>query len=405
MENKSDQAPVSETPRTQTPPISQLSTPPTVNPLKPAGKFSIKAIVSTIIFLLLAGGAAAAFVYREPIIALVSKPTPTPSPTEVSTKVDDPTADWKTYTNSSGRYTVNYPSDYKINVGESIGVDGVITKKPDTYVQVISPAIAKANGNFVIDIDSAETTYNTVGEYIDAKLWCMDIKSSNGTPFTLGGTTGLIYEQTSCGPRGSTNIYVINNGRIYSISIEATADYKVIKPIYNQILSTFTFNKLSASKFTDIESSKSQIICNNDMAIRSVDEPFRKIEGSNSAGTITVAGTLTTKKQKIWNEEVSVVYIVVEKTSANTDFFDYYSQIAKDGNTVNLFEENKLFYKLGILKNNELVSTATISDATREKITTALKNEQSVKLNLMIPVWGGSGAPTDFSYACVISTN
>lgn len=82
----------------ETPPVSVVTNPPPVNPIKPASKFSIKAIASIIIFLLLAGGAAAGYIYREPIMSMVAKPTPTPVIIQASpTPTPDPTADWKTY--------------------------------------------------------------------------------------------------------------------------------------------------------------------------------------------------------------------------------------------------------------------------------------------------------------------
>ena len=99
----------------QNPPVSEIPnpTPPVVSetpsPIKPASKFSIKAIIGILIFLLLAGGTAAGYVYREPILKIVSKPTPTPIATQTSpTPTPDPTADWKTYQGDG--FSFKYPS-------------------------------------------------------------------------------------------------------------------------------------------------------------------------------------------------------------------------------------------------------------------------------------------------------
>lgn len=101
----------------ESPSVSEIikPTPTPVNPIKPASKFSIKAIIGTIIFLLLAGGAAAGYVYREPIMSFVSKPTPTPIAAQTSpTPTPDPTANWKTYTNTSYNFSFKYPSSFII---------------------------------------------------------------------------------------------------------------------------------------------------------------------------------------------------------------------------------------------------------------------------------------------------
>ncbi len=104
---------------TPTPVVSDTPNPvpPATNPIKPASKFSIKAIIGTIIFLLLAGGATAGYVYREPILKLVSKPKPTPIVIQTSpTPTPDPTADWKTY---KGRgFELKYPQNFIVDLGD-----------------------------------------------------------------------------------------------------------------------------------------------------------------------------------------------------------------------------------------------------------------------------------------------
>lgn len=106
-----------------TSPVSQFpQTPPAPNP-PPSGskfKFSLKAIIGTVIFLLLAGGAAASFmVFRPQILKLVSKPASAPTPTIIKTPT--PTlstastpaeiANWKSYDSQSlDGFKLKYPS-------------------------------------------------------------------------------------------------------------------------------------------------------------------------------------------------------------------------------------------------------------------------------------------------------
>ncbi len=93
-------------------PTTASSTPPTSNPppiVKKSAKFSIKAIIGTIIFLLVAGGAAAGFVYKDEIVLLVSKPSPTPTISVSPSPTLDPTADWNIYSNHAVEF--KYPKD------------------------------------------------------------------------------------------------------------------------------------------------------------------------------------------------------------------------------------------------------------------------------------------------------
>ncbi len=120
MEDKSPQNPTSSTP------VPSIDSPVlSTEIVKKSSKFSIKAIIGTIIFLLLAGGAAAGFVYREPLMSLVSQPTPTPTLAPTPTPIPNPTADWQIYENVEEGFSVKYPSDWDIissweKQGESI---------------------------------------------------------------------------------------------------------------------------------------------------------------------------------------------------------------------------------------------------------------------------------------------
>lgn len=84
------------------------------NPEKPKRKFSLAAMLGIIIFLILAGGAAASFTVLKPqVMMLASKPTPTPTPTIVLTPTPDPTANWIEYKNSSYGISLKYPKNLK----------------------------------------------------------------------------------------------------------------------------------------------------------------------------------------------------------------------------------------------------------------------------------------------------
>ena len=81
-------------------------------------KFPLKLIIGIIIFLLLATGAAASYVYKDKIVSMVAKPTPTPAPivTITPTPIPDPTADWKIHNNLTNGYSFKHPTDWS-NMG------------------------------------------------------------------------------------------------------------------------------------------------------------------------------------------------------------------------------------------------------------------------------------------------
>jgi len=107
MENQNP-SPVSE--NTNPTPDTPVETPPVSDIPKPKVKISLGAIIGIIIFLLLAGCAAAGYVYREPLMKLVSKPTPTPTVSVSPTPTTDPTENWKIYSDAKWYgFSIKYP--------------------------------------------------------------------------------------------------------------------------------------------------------------------------------------------------------------------------------------------------------------------------------------------------------
>ena len=104
----------------------QIPLEPPVEKPKPKIKLPI-IIVLFVIFLLIAGGAAAYLFILKPtppekiITEKMSPPTSTPTP--------DPTADWKTYENSEENYSFKYPP---------------------------SLSIEKSHGNIILDVSNNE---------------------------------------------------------------------------------------------------------------------------------------------------------------------------------------------------------------------------------------------------------
>lgn len=144
-------------------------------------------------------------------------PTSAPSPTP------DPTADWKTYTNSKGKYSLQYPPT----------------------IAFIKDASGNAAGNLSNNkaVIATEPTVLSLSNYIDQKTWCLSISSTTRKAFNLNSQNSLRYDKTPCGITGSTDIYSVHNGIAYHIFIETQQNFDSVSPIFDQILSTFKFTQ------------------------------------------------------------------------------------------------------------------------------------------------------------------
>lgn len=185
--------------------------------------------------------------YWPKLQTLVVSPTPTAT--------DDPTANWKTYTNTAYGFSFKYPSDLKVEqmgtspyeqyklvyMGKKQGDSGrTQTSLFDGYVFYVS-----SRGTDSVD-KVAQDTFN------GSKENCYEqTKWSNITTSTLGGRASKTYSVTNC--LGDYTENFVSNGKntfeITQIYIGGSPEYSQYKSITNQILSTFKFTD---SKISDI---------------------------------------------------------------------------------------------------------------------------------------------------------
>ncbi|MBU2080730.1 hypothetical protein KJ669_00985 [Patescibacteria group bacterium] len=134
--------------------------------------------------------------------------------------------------------------------------------------------------------------------------------------------------------------------------------------------------------------------------LRVINEPFR-VTDSRGAGTAMVEGQIVSRDTTILGERVTAVYLQVASSSPSS-FSSYNSERVERGNTVNRVEENRLLYKLGILTDGTLESSAAISERARSAIEQALTNNEEITLLIQAPLYEGTEAPTDFTFACSV---
>ncbi len=136
MENQPPQNPTPNQPQSPANPIQPAQVPTARDPQTTITggkkKFPLKIILAVVIFLLLAGGAAAGYVYREPLLSMISKPTPTPAPIVTVTPTPDPTADWKSYENTQFGYSIKY-SDEQNSLAEYDSVKAQVPVDEERY--------------------------------------------------------------------------------------------------------------------------------------------------------------------------------------------------------------------------------------------------------------------------------
>lgn len=230
----------------QSPPASDAGQAPLgTNLEKPKPKFSIAAIIGTILFLLVAGGAAASLTVLKPQLEkFVSNPTPTPIIVQTTTPTPGPTEEWKTYTGDG--FNFNYPS-YAI-VNETVGQIHINNDKVKPYF------------SFQINI-SENTTRLTSLQVLNNELDLLkknnpnadnlaEYRKSTIKDYEKGDIKGSYMRWGLEGDSVSDAIEIVttNNSKIYVFKIDdgngsVTNDQQ---KLLEKILSTFKFTENSA---------------------------------------------------------------------------------------------------------------------------------------------------------------
>lgn len=133
-------------------------------------------------------------------------------------------------------------------------------------------------------------------------------------------------------------------------------------------------------------------------------QPFQIIR-QEGIGQATLAGQVKKQKETVWDQTVEKVYFIIEEPAydgASSRFYQYFWEMVKSGNTVNMGPGNNLGFGLGTLENNTLSSTAHIPAETKDKILDALQYPKTIHLTFSVPHYLGRGAPANFSFACII---
>lgn len=186
------------------------------------------------------------------------------------------------------------------------------------------------------------------------------------------------------------------------------------KKVFNQFLSSFKLQSanISESKSSNTETPSLSNSVNCDKAGAKIKEkvtdPFHIIDKNKAGGIVTLNGKVVVKTREYFgNEEIEKIFLQISKQKGDNPagkFYSHFSQMVERGNTINSLKNDTLLFALGELKNSEFFSNADISPLAKKKIKDSLESGEEISLKMQIPIWLGTGAPSDFSFACTIKS-
>ncbi len=144
--------------------------------------------------------------------------------------------------------------------------------------------------------------------------------------------------------------------------------------------------------------------CKNDLAVASA--KLHTDKAGNLFGAGIARGTVVVKKVTIW-EEVQGVFLVLDKAGTDPLIYSTFADSAKvysdsSGKSVD-FASGAHVMILGTLENNNIKSTAELSNFTEDQIVEAIQNKTALSLHMNFFFRAYDfGLPASFTAACRI---
>jgi len=214
----------------QTPPPPVPAIPATPAPLQSVTR--PKAFIFVLLGLVLMIGvlfAGVAIGQKGFLSSILSLGKPSPTPTLALTPTPDPTANWRTYSNSEGKFSVKYPTEWTIKDLRSLG----------SIIQNVSNVVLEA------DEYKAQITIS-VSDTDTARKLAEGEQKQSGEKFSLDGTMATKWLESK-EKKAQGYVLAIKGDRVYSILLECLSqecfetDKQYYLDIFDQILSTFKF--------------------------------------------------------------------------------------------------------------------------------------------------------------------
>lgn len=267
MENQPPQNPTPNQPQSPANPVQPAQTPPPLTQKQNMGskkKFSLKLIIGVIIFLLLAGGAAAGYVYRESLMKLVAKPSPTPAP--IVTITPTPTSTMQTYTNRQYGFSFEYPNEWfveeddssiKVGKTERIEASGVVMEQDYTHtITIVTSVLEKPLGLDELQRTVYESNSNIIGITTDS------VKKT-----VIGGKNAVRFDISQTGGYSWHGAHIVSDNYLIRISGRSLPNSD-LPTVFDLILSTFKFTQNQNEDLSIELPSDWQIVKNSDNEIK-----------------------------------------------------------------------------------------------------------------------------------------
>jgi hypothetical protein len=163
-----------------------------------------------------------------------SQPTPqtglTPSPSDQ--RASSTPVFLLTYVSEQGHFLIQYPQGFNIYVGERPSVDGVIVASPNS-ISILSST--SPNYLLTIELFPLARTGSLIEFVSDTP--CIPDRAL-GQQLTVANEMALFYPQTTCGPYGSSLLFLLHGEDGYLITIESHNPYEHIAGSVMNVLST-----------------------------------------------------------------------------------------------------------------------------------------------------------------------
>ena len=138
------------------------------------------------------------------------------------------------YISADGAYSIAYPADFVLRVGEKLSVDGVVISVPDlvSMQKEGDPSVLITIKHYRIEEGS------DLSIFVAENDPCAGASAPAETR-TVSGVEAIFFRDTLCGPYGYSLLAAIDNGFGYLIQIEAHSKYEDVDHIVDPILSSF----------------------------------------------------------------------------------------------------------------------------------------------------------------------
>lgn len=184
------------------------------------------------------------------VIPSSTLPETSPSGTQIPVAKEDPTKDWKTYTNSTYGFEFKYPSDWQLNAQnlQDNRFYANISKTDATQEKVLLPGDNKADATYsiIISVENNPNGYTAKEYYLSHSSGESRAQLEKGLKDTnIAGIPGISFTAGAAPSSGlSQEALITYSGKIYRFAYGAMAHPEThlkYLDVYNQILSTFRF--------------------------------------------------------------------------------------------------------------------------------------------------------------------